>query len=73
MCSGNDLSAVQKDIGFTRERRLQERERDILGDLGMDLCKKTVDNFTTTAMKATKVTNMLRPYRITANFALLVA
>jgi hypothetical protein len=63
------LSAAQKDIGFAREKRQQEREGDILGDLGMDLRKKTVENFTATVTKTTKLTNMLRPYRITGNFA----
>jgi hypothetical protein len=65
------LSAAQKDIGFTRERRQQERERDILGDLGMDLRKKTVETFTATVTKTTKLTNMLRPYRITGTFVIV--
>ena len=62
------MSAASKDIGFTRERRQQEGERNILGDLGMDLRKKTVEKFTATVTKTTKLTNMLRPYRITENF-----
>jgi hypothetical protein len=45
------LSAAQKDIGFTRNRREQERERDILGHLGKDLRKKRIENFTVAVTK----------------------
>jgi hypothetical protein len=58
-----------RNISVLQEKDDNKKEKDILRDLGMGLRKKTVVKFTATATKATQLTNMLRPYRITGNFA----